>query len=269
MLGLLAAGCAAGPDSSTGDGTDNLTGDSANHCDHCPPPPPPPPPAGCKYVGNSRVVDVHLLAGLRIPLLDVGKFLEPNGIHVPFSDASIGPSGGHAKADLLDLQIPNLLRARVLEATADGADCKAAAVAEVANVEVGLSKLKLLNGTSLEIVNQLLADLGVQADIQADVLKASASASCKDGKPVLSGDTIVAKLRIGNNNILNIVPGKANQKIELLGEGLGHGIYIAINEQIVESKGNSGKIQVNALHVNVLDLADVVVSAAEAGITCQ
>jgi len=271
VMGLLAAGCASGSDSSSDQGTGGLTGDSSqDHCDHCPPPPPPPPDCtSCKYVGNARVVDVHLLAGLKIPLLDLGKFLEPNGIHVPFSDASIGPEGGHAKADLLDLQIPNLLRARVLDATADGADCKASAVAEVANVQLGLSQLKLLNGTPLEIVSDLLNKLGLEADIQADVLKSTATASCKAGKPVLTGDSIIANLRIGPNNILNIVPGKANQKFQLLGEGLGHGIYIAINEQIVDTKDNVGKIQVNALHVNVLDLADVIVSAAEAGVTCD
>ncbi|WP_394843954.1 hypothetical protein LZC95_43735 [Pendulispora brunnea] len=264
MIGLI-AGCAAGNDSSTSD-EGSLTGDSSqNHCDHCPPPPP--PPAKCQYAGISRAVDIHLLPGLKIPLLDQ-NVLENGGIHVPFSDASIGPSGGHAKADLLDLQIPNLLRARVLDATVDGANCRTDSVAEIANVEVGLSKLKLGSVVSLQVLNDLLNNLGLQADIQADVLKATASASCKGGKPVLEGDSIVAKLRIGNNNILEIVPGKANQKIELLGDGLGHGITIVINEQLVDSKGNSGSIQTNALHVNVLDLADVVVAGASAGITC-
>ena len=266
MIGLI-AGCAAGNDSSTSD-EGSLTGDSANgHCDHCPPPPPP-PAKSCKYEGLSRAVDIHLLPGLKIPLLDQ-NVLENGGIHVPFSDASIGPTGGHAKADLLDLQIPNLLRARVLDATVDGADCATASVAEIANVEVGLSKLKLGSVVSLQILNDLLNDLGLQADIQADVLKATANASCdKNGKPVLVGDSIVAKLRIGPNNILQVIPGKANQRIDLLGDGLGHGISIVINEQIVDTKGNSGSIQTNALHVNVLDLADVVVAGAAAGITC-
>jgi hypothetical protein len=67
----------------------------------------------------------------------------------------------------------------------------------------------------------------------------------------------------------SLIPGKPNQKFQLLGEGFGNGIYITINEQIEESKGNAGKIRVNALHVHVLDLADVVVSAAEAGIVCK
>jgi len=222
-------------------------------------------------VGVARVVDINLLQNVKIPLLDLSKVLSPSGIHVPFSDASIGPAGGHAKADLLDLQIPNLLRARVLDATADGADCKSTSVAEVANVQLGLSQLKgILDGTSLQVVSDILANLGLESDVQADVLKATATASCDaNGKPVLSADSIIANLRIGTNNILSIVPGKANQKIELLGQGLGHGITIIINEQISETKGNSGKIRVNALHVNVLDLADVVVSAAEAGVTCQ
>jgi len=271
-IGLLAAGCASGSDSSTDQGAGGLTGDSnGDHCDHCPPPPPPPVCANCQYVGVARVVDINLLQNVKIPLLDLSKVLSPSGIHVPFSDASIGPAGGHAKADLLDLQIPNLLRARVLDATADGADCKSTSVAEVANVQLGLSQLKgILDGTSLQVVSDILANLGLESDVQADVLKATATASCDaNGKPVLSADSIIANLRIGTNNILSIVPGKANQKIELLGQGLGHGITIIINEQISETKGNSGKIRVNALHVNVLDLADVVVSAAEAGVTCQ
>ncbi len=268
-MGLMAVGCSSGSDS-TGDGAGGLTGDSANgHCDSCGQPPPPPPCTDCTYEGFARVVDVNLLRNLKLPLLDTSKFLSPDGIHVPFSDASIGPAGGHAKADLLDLQIPNLLRARVLDATADGADCASNSVAEVANVQLGLSQLKgVLEGTDLQIVSDLLNDLGLEADVQADVLKASASASCKDGKPAVSGDSIIANLRIGPNNILSIVPGKANQTIHLLGQGLGHGIDIIINEQIPTVNGSKGKIRVNALHVNVLDLADVVVSAAEAGIDC-
>lgn len=265
MIGLI-AGCAAGNDSSTSD-EGSLTGDSSkDRCDHCPPPPPP-PAKNCQYAGISRAVDIHLLPGLKIPLLDQ-NVLEDGGIHVPFSDASIGPTGGHAKADLLDLQIPNLLRARVLDATVDGADCATASVAEIANVELGLSKLKLGSVVSLQVLNDLLKSLGLQSDIQVDVLKATANASCKSGKPVLVGDSIVANLRIGPNNVLSVIPGKANQRIDLLGDGLGHGISIVINEQIVDTKGNSGSIQTNALHVNVLDLADVVVAGASAGITC-
>lgn len=284
MIGLLATGCATQADD-TDEGSDALAGDLlSGRCDgvpggKCPPPPPPPPPPSesdcedCEHSGFARAVDIRLLEDLRIPFFDhqlqALKILNKGGIHIPLSDASIGPAGGRAQADLLDLEIPDLLAAQVLHAEVSGDDCRTRANAELANVEVGLHNLKLFNKTPLEKVTKILADLGLDSDIRVDVLNATATASCdKKAKPVLAANTEVVKLRIGNR-VLEVVPGEVNQTFDLLGPGFGNGIHIAINEQFKESKGNAGKIRVNALHVNVLGIADVVVSAAEAGIVCK
>ena len=280
----LATGCATQTDD-TDEGSDALAGDLlASRCDgipggKCPPPPPPPPPPSetdcedCEHSGFARAVDIRLLEDLRIPFFDhklqALKILNKGGIHIPLSDASIGPDGGHAQADLLDLEIPDLLAAQVLHAEVTGSDCQTRANAELANVEVGLHNLKLLNKTPLEKVTKILADLGLDSGHpRRRPQRDRHGVRDKKAKPVLSANTEVVKLRIGNR-VLEVVPGEVNQTFDLLGPGFGNGIHIAINEQFKESKGNAGKIRVNALHVNVLGIADVVVSAAEAGIVCK
>jgi hypothetical protein len=97
--------------------------------------------------------------------------------------------------------------------------------------------------------------------IAADFLMARASASCAPGGPVLDGSSEIVALVI--NGQATVVSGEPNQTI-LLPNG-----KVVINEQTRSVNKKTGDITVNALHVVVNGVADVVISSAHADITCQ
>ena len=163
--------------------------------------------------------------------------LTPVSASVPLVDAGPLPSsGGAMEASLLNASVPGLLTAEVLDAETVGqgnASRSEASVAEVA-LTVGGN------------------------NISADFLESRATAMCTDGGATASGSSDIAALSVNGQTIA--VSGAPNQTVDLPGGG-----QLIINEQ----RGGPGDITVNALHVIVPGVADVIISSAHADITCQ
>ncbi len=147
------------------------------------------------------------------------------------------PSGGAAEASLLSASIPGTLTAQVLHATAIGQGDRSRSEASAADLNL---------------------TVGGQT-IGASFLMARAQAVCASGGPQTTGSSEVVNLVINGQAI--VVSGESNQTITLPA-GAGR---VVINEQ----SGSTGSITVNALHVVVTGIADVVISAAHADVTCQ
>jgi len=98
--------------------------------------------------------------------------------------------------------------------------------------------------------------------ITADFLMARAMAACGSGGPSVSGNSEVARVVVDGQAIN--VSGQPNQTISLPNNAG----TVVINEQSPNVSGNSGSIDVNALHVMVTGLAGVVIAHAHADITC-
>jgi hypothetical protein len=93
--------------------------------------------------------------------------------------------------------------------------------------------------------------------IAADFLMASATAVCGPEGASVSGNSELVGLDINGQRV--VVTGAPNQTI-----GLPAG-QVVINEQ---TSGGPGDITVNALHVSVPGVADVIIASAHADITC-
>jgi hypothetical protein len=145
-------------------------------------------------------------------------------------------TGGNQEATLLDANVPGLLTAEVLHATTVGQG-------NASRSEASVARLTLTAGGHM---------------IAAGFLEARATAKCTDGGATASGNSDIVDLSVDGQTIM--VSGQPNQTV-LLPVG-----RIVINEQ--SSKG-SGDITVNALHVIVDGVADVIISSAHADITCQ
>lgn len=143
-------------------------------------------------------------------------------------------SGGAAEDKLLSASVPGLLTATVLHASAVGQGQSSRSEASVADVNL------TVGGNT----------------ITASFLMARATAQCSAGKTVLSGKSHIAQLVINGQAIT--VSGSPNQTVNLpVGK-------VVINEQTK----TSNSITVNALHVVIPGVADVVISSAHADITC-
>ena len=108
------------------------------------------------------------------------------------------------------------------------------------------------------------ADLKVMVggyNVAASLLVAQALAMCKGAGPTVSGYSQLVGLTINGGTIA--VSGQPNQTIYLPNG------RIVINEQQSSVSGNTASITVRALHIYVNGLADVVISYAQAGITCS
>lgn len=106
--------------------------------------------------------------------------------------------------------------------------------------------------------------------VTADFLMARASAVCdKRGHAAVSGSSQVANLVVDGNPIL-VVEFPANYQISLV-DALGLAVgRITVNEQAASGNGrNYGAITVNALHVEVFGVADVLVASTHADINCS
>lgn len=153
-------------------------------------------------------------------------------------------SGGAQEASLLQASVPGLLTAEVLHAAAVGQGKASRSEASVANV------------------NLTVGGHGVSAGF----LIARAAAVCKAGAATVSGSSELATLVIDGNTVT--IATQPNQTVALLGVGGVEVGRVIINEQTSSASGGFGEITVNALHVVVDSLADVVISHAHADINC-
>ena len=147
-------------------------------------------------------------------------------------------SGGALETSLLEATVPGLLTAEVLHASTVGQGHQSRAEASVANLNL------TVGGHT----------------IGAGILMARATAACEPGGPTLSGSSEIVDLFIDGQTI--VVSGQPNQTITLP-DG-----KVVINEQTSSRHGNTGDITVNALHVVVNGLADIVIAQAHADISC-
>jgi len=146
-------------------------------------------------------------------------------------------SGGADEASLLSATVPGTATARVLHASTIGQGDRSRSEASTADLD-------------LTVAGQ---------SVRATFLMARAEAMCTGQGAQTRGSSEVAGLTINGTPVT--VSGAPNQTILLPG-GLGR---VVINEQ----SGAPGDITVNALHVVVTGIADVVVSSAHADIVCR
>jgi hypothetical protein len=157
------------------------------------------------------------------------------GINLNLVNAGpLAPTGGAQHDNLLTVGIPNFLSAEVLHAATFGQGNIAYSNAAVAKVAL------YVGGHSIKV----------------DVLNSFATAVCRNGSPSVFGWADIVSLVIDGKAI--IVSGAPNQVIPLL---VGK---IIINEQ----SATQNSITVNALHVSIPLIADVVISSAHADIKC-
>ncbi len=160
------------------------------------------------------------------------------GLQTALSDTGpLPPSGGALEASLLDANVPGLLTAEVLHASTVGQGQESNSEASVANVNL---------------------TVGGNA-IAADFLAARARAACGGSGPGTSGSSEIAALSINGQTIA--VTGAPNQRVDLPLGG-----YVIVNEQ---TTARPGDITVNALHVSIPGVADVIISSAHADVTCR
>ena len=158
------------------------------------------------------------------------------GIQTVISDTGpLPPSGGAQDATLLSASVPGLLAAEVLHASTVGQGQRSSSEASVANVTL------TVGGNT----------------ITAGLLQARATAECHNGVASVSGSSDIVDLVVNGQAI--VVSGAPNQTIALpIGS-------IIINEQ---RSANAGDLTVNALHVVIDGVANVIISSAHADITC-
>ena len=190
------------------------------------------------YAGHAYALSANLTL-LGHPTLQVG----------PVSDTGELPAtGGLQDAQLLSLNnpAPLLISVGILTAATGGAGDLASSFASVLSAHINLDSL---------------------LDIRAGVLQSSANAQCVNGTPTYSGGANIASLSINALGGLISIPiaAPANTKIVIPDLAV-----IWINHQFYDN----GRFVVNALEVHLggalagVATADVVVSHAEAGITC-
>jgi hypothetical protein len=154
----------------------------------------------------------------------------------------LSPSGGSRDDALLDTRdlglttLDSVLTAEVLAASTSGANGKADSSASLANVVV-------LPGNA--------------AEVRASFVRADSQATCSG----VSGSSEIVGLTFGGTAIT--VTGQPNQTVTLPG-----GATLVINEQTTNSNGTSRQMQVNALHLTVPGVAEVILSSAESDINC-
>src|SRR2546426_1210027 len=151
---------------------------------------------------------------------------------------ALDSTGGAREASLLDANVLGLLTAEVLHASTVGQGQRSSSEASVANVTL------TVGGNT----------------ITAGLLRASATAECHNGTASVSGSSEIVDLVVNGQAV--VVSGQPNQTISL---PVGR---VIINEQQSSVSGNTGDITVNALHVMVDGVADVIISSAHADITC-
>jgi hypothetical protein len=165
-------------------------------------------------------------------------------INVSIEDTGQLPSsGGSLSKQLLHATVPGVLDLHLLSASTNGANNETDSHASVATATVTVPGIY----------------------ITADVLTSSATASCSVGQASASGSSVITALHV--NGLSITVTGQPNQTIPLVVGSL------VINEQIssitTSPSLSSGDMLVNALHLSVTGVADVVVSSSHAGVSCS
>jgi len=159
------------------------------------------------------------------------------GVPIVLSDTGALPSqGGAEQASLLTASVPNVLTAEALHASTVGHGDRTRSEASVADLTL------TVGGNT----------------ISAGFLRSRATATCEGGFAAVTGSSEIVALVINGQSI--VVSEAPNQTVALPGGG-----QVIINEQPPEATGN---ITVNALHVIVPGLADVVIASSHADITC-
>ncbi|HLJ86694.1 MAG TPA: choice-of-anchor P family protein [Candidatus Angelobacter sp.] len=148
------------------------------------------------------------------------------------------PAGGTLSDSLATISVPGLLTAGTAFSSAIGAANQSQSTSSIAALDLSVTTL-------LHIIT-------------AGAIQTTATALCTNGTPSVSGNTSIAALTLLGAPV--IVTGAPNQTITLpLGLG-----SLVINEQI--STANS--ITVNALHLTITAIADIIISHSEADINC-
>ncbi len=159
--------------------------------------------------------------------------------------ADTGPlpcSGGSLTTSLVSAAVPGVLTADVLSASTSGGGTQSQSEASLTNLSLGV---------------------GGQT-VSAALVQSETSATCGPGQTAsVAGDSLVLSLVINGTPIT--VTGTPNQTV-LLPAGLGQ---VIINEQQSTVGGSMGEITVNALHVIVTGVADVVLSSSYSDIACE
>src|SRR5437667_11047655 len=151
---------------------------------------------------------------------------------------ALDSTGGAKEASLLEASVPDLLTVEVLHASTVGQGQRSSSEASVLDVTL------TVGGNT----------------ISAGLLRARATAECHNGTASVSGSSEIVDLVVNGQAV--VVSGQPNQTISL---PVGR---VIINEQQSSVSGNTGDITVNALHVVVDGVADVIISSAHADITC-
>lgn len=153
-------------------------------------------------------------------------------------------SGGDLSDSVVDLALPSLLASVTGSAATLGAGDQTESGASVEQLDV------IVMGNT----------------ITADLIESNASASCAGNSATVGGMTSIANLVVNGNAV----------DTSLVTEIPVPGGTLFIDEQVATGSGNSRSIQVNALRLFVPNpvfdaspLANVVVSASKAGITCN
>ena len=154
--------------------------------------------------------------------------------------------GGVQSAALLDTTalnqpaLDNVLRAQVLLASTSGASGKAQSSASLADVVVLP---------------------GQPAQLTASFLRTESDATCAGTR----GSTEVAELTFGGQRI-EAPPGgfPANTTVTILGVAT-----LVINEQTTVATGTHQEIRVNAIHLTVPGVAEVILSSSKSDIDCR
>lgn len=139
----------------------------------------------------------------------------------------------------VNAEVPGLLTAHVLHAAVVAQDKRSRSEASVADLNL------TVGGHT----------------ITAELLMARATAGCENGPITMSGGSEIVSLQVDGQGV--VVSGQPDQTIVLPNE------RIVINEQSSSSTKDSGEITVNALHVVIDGVADVIVSSAHADIVCR
>jgi hypothetical protein len=165
-------------------------------------------------------------------------------VNVSLEDTGPLPSSGGSRAtELANVDLPDLLDAHLLEASTNGANHQTNSAASVANVT--------------------LSAAGVY--ITAAVLTSNAAAFCQPGHASASGTSTIAALTV--NGLSVTVTGQPNQTVPLIVGSL------VMNEQVssitTSPSLSSADMVVNALHLRVNLVADVVISSSHAGMSCN
>lgn len=188
------------------------------------------PPPSRLYSGRATVLNAAVAGLSNVAVSDTGE---------------LPALGGDLSDAVADVAVPSLLGSITGSAATVGAGDQTDSSASVEQLDVTV--------------------LGI--GVSADLIETSASAVCTGAAPSTAGSTNFTNL------VVNGIPISVDLPTEI---SLPLGATLFIDEQVVSASGNSESIQVNALRLNVPnpvsgepDLANVVISASRAGITCN